>query len=339
MPLLSTKARQEKIGQPAVEAKLTNERANLLANVAELYYHQEKTQDEIAAIVNVTRSMVSRLLTEARQRNIVEVRIHRPLQFDQKLEETLVEHFGLKAARVINFAGSEREALLRALGQAGAEMLWPHLRPGIVLGVAWGSTSSAVVDQLLVEQPVPLKIVQLVGALGTQNKEYDGHGLVLRLADKLQGEAHYLNAPFICSGKEIAESLLNTPGIRETVELGRRSDVALLGVGSTAPQYSSFYLAGYVPLEELNQLIKANAVGDVCGLHFDVKGSEICADFCDRLVTIRKDTLHQIPVRVGVAGGMGKAQAILGALRGGYINILVSDNQTVRKVLELSRQI
>jgi deoxyribonucleoside regulator len=319
------------------DQKLSSERANLLADVAEMYYLEEKTQDEIASIVNVTRSMVSRLLTEARKKGIIEVRIHRPLQFDSFLEDSLKEQFGLLNAKVIHSTGNDRDILLKSLGKAGAEMLHNYLKPHSILGLAWGSTISAVIDEFEVEEPLPLKIVQLVGALGTQNKEYDGHGLVLRLAEKLQGQGYYLNAPFICSGKEIAESLMQTPGIRETIEMGGISDVALLGIGSTAPQYSSFYLAGYVPLEELNLLIRANAVGDVCGLHFDSFGKEICADFCERLVTIRRETLHSIPVRIGVAGGVNKEQAILGALRGGYINVLVSDSQTARQMLEMAR--
>ena len=33
---------------------------------------------------------------------------------------------------------------------------------------------------------------------------------------------------------------------------------------------------------------------------------------------------------------MEKSEAILGALRGGYLNYLITDNQTAEKVLELA---
>jgi DNA-binding transcriptional regulator LsrR (DeoR family) len=320
------------------ELRSSQERASLLADVAEMYYLQGKNQDEIAGIIGVTRSMVSRMLTEARTRGIIEVRIRRPLQFDHLLESALKKHFGLLSVCVVEIHGLEDKHLLTYLGSAGAEMVMGYLAPNLILGIAWGTSVSAVVDALEVEDQQPIKIVQLVGAPGARNNEYDGHGLALRLAQKLGGEAYFLNAPFICPSPEIAQSLVETPGVRETVAMHGKANLALVGVGSTQPKYSSFYLAGYVPLEELKQLIDAGAVGDVCGLHFDIQGNEICDDFCERLVTVRKEVLLSISIRIGIAGGPGKAEPILGALRAGYVNALVTDSITARKLIELDQE-
>lgn len=183
------------------------------------------------------------------------------------------------------------------------------------------------------EGPLPIKIVQLVGALGARNTEYDGHALVARLAEKLDGEAHYLNAPFLCPNPKTASILLKTKGIQETIVLGRNSDIALLGVGSISPKVSSYYLAGYVPLAELKKLSQEGAVGDVAGVHFDLNGRNVCSSFCKRLVTINKDDLASIPLRIGVAGGQGKVEPILGALRSSYIKFLVTDGDTAKAVL------
>ncbi len=178
---------------------------------------------------------------------------------------------------------------------------------------------------------------QLVGAMGARNMEYDGHDLVARITEKLGGEAYYLNAPYLCQSPEMAKSLLETKSVRETISVGKKTDVALLGIGTTSPEYSSFYLAGYVTRGELDDLRKAGAIGDVCGLHFDLNGQPACDDFCERLVSIRRSDLLLIPVRLGVAGGEGKTEAILGALRGKYVNMLVIDSVTARKVLELAK--
>jgi deoxyribonucleoside regulator len=182
-----------------------------------------------------------------------------------------------------------------------------------------------------------MKVVQLVGAMGAHNMEYDGHDLVARITEKLGGEAFYLNAPYLCQNAEMAKSLLETKSIRETINVGKKTDVALLGVGTTTPEYSSFYLAGYVTRRELDDLRKAGGVGDVCGLHFDINGHPACNDFCERLVSIRRPDLLSIPVRLGVAGGEGKAEAILGALRSKYINVLVIDSVTARKLIDLAK--
>jgi DNA-binding transcriptional regulator LsrR (DeoR family) len=223
------------------------------------------------------------------------------------------------------------------LGQLGAQVLRRYLRPEIVLGLAWGSTISATIDAFAAGDPLPLKVVQLVGAMGARITEYDAHRLVSRLAEKLGAEGYYLNAPFICDSPATVQALLRSPGVSDTVQLGQATQVLLAGVGSTAPDYSSFYLAGYVPLQELQRLRRSGAVGDVCGLHFDLRGQACQDPLCRRLVTIQRSDLLRIPIRIGVAGGPGKIEPILGALRSGYINVLVTDNFTARHVLAQAR--
>jgi DNA-binding transcriptional regulator LsrR (DeoR family) len=312
--------------------------ASLLADVAEMYYLEGKIQAEIAETIGVTRSMISRMLTEARESGIVEIRIHRPLQSDPELAAALKERFSLTDALVIDTRHRRGEGLTRALGSAAARVLERYLAAGKVLGFAWGTTISATVDAYEAPEPIPVSVVQLVGAMGARIMEYDGHDLVSRMAMKLGGEAYYLNAPYLCDTPEIAESLLNSISIRETIEVGRRTDVALLGIGTTLPDFSSFYLAGYITRLELDDMRQVGAVGDVCGSHFDIHGQAACADFSDRLVSIRRADLLAVPVRLGVAGGEGKADAILGALRGKYVNVLVVDSMAARKVLDLADQ-
>lgn len=320
-----------------MEKKTFQDRASLLADVAEMYYLEEKNQAAIAKTIGVTRSMISRMLTEARESGIVEIRIQRPLQLDADLESELKEKFGLKDVFVVVTSHRSGERLTRTLGNAGAQMLARYLVPQRILGLAWGTSISATVDAFETKEPMPVKVVQLVGAMGARNMEYDGHDLVARITEKLGGEAYYLNAPYLCQSAEMAKSLLETKSVRETISVGKKTDIALLGIGTTSPDYSSFYLAGYVTRRELDDLRKAGAIGDVCGLHFDLNGQPACDDFCERLVSIRRPDLLSIPLRLGVAGGEGKADAILGALRGKYVNVLVIDSVTARKVLELAK--
>ena len=320
-----------------MEKKIVQDRASLLADVAEMYYLEEKNQAEIAKTIGVTRSMVSRMLTEARESGIVDIRIQRPLQSDLELENALKARFGLKDVFVVITSHRSGERLTRTLGNAGARMLARYLAPQRTLGLAWGTSISATVDAFEADESVPVKVVQLVGAMGARNMEYDGHDLVSRIAEKLGGEAYYLNAPYLSQSAEMAKALLETKSIRETINIGRKADVVLLGVGTTSPEYSSFYLAGYVTRRELDDLRKAGAIGDVCGLHFDVNGQPACDDFCERLVSIRRQDLLSIPIRLGVAGGEGKVEAIFGALRSKYVNVLVIDSMTARKVLELAK--
>jgi DNA-binding transcriptional regulator LsrR (DeoR family) len=317
-----------------VNSLKTQERSSLLADVAEWYYIDGLKQSEIASRIGVDRSMVSRMLAEARKQNIVEIRIHRPISTSRELEAKLLKHFGLLQVCVLESRNEDYSQLLVQLGTAGANLLSGYLAPDSILGLSWGAGVSAVVDAYDKTGSVSMQIVQLVGALGAQNSVYDGPGLVQRLAQTISCEGYFLNAPFIVDRPDIAQALLSNQNVAEAMSLAQNCDVALVGVGSTKPEYSSFYQAGYVPLEELNQLRELGMVGDVCGRHFNLDGESPELDFHERIVTISEGDLKNIPIRIAVAGGIGKAEAIQGALRGGYINILVTDDQVAKTLLE-----
>jgi DNA-binding transcriptional regulator LsrR (DeoR family) len=320
---------------PTLPNPSSQDRPDQLADVAEMYYLQGKNQDQIARLLGVDRSTISRMLREARGQAIVEIRINRPLRAEPGLEAGLVDRFGLAKASVITDREEDYAQLLTRLGVAGANLLLNLLSPGKIIGLSWGTAVSAVVDALPIQPAIPdLKVVQLVGALGARDSVYDGRGLVQRLAAKVDGQAYFLNAPFLVHDALIARALKNTPSIHEALLLGRRCDAAILGVGSLESQFSSFYQAGYVPMPELEKLRQAGMVGDTCGLHFTELGETPPIEFHQRIVTIQPEDLKSIPVRIGVAGGQGKVSPILGALRAGYINALVTNESVARELLK-----
>jgi len=316
--------------------KISRERSDLLADVGEMYYNQGLNQTQIADQIGVDRSMVSRMLSEARKKNVVEIRINRPLTSDRFMEESLISQFNLHRAYVLTDSSEDNQQLLQRLGSAGAAVLKEMLAPDMVLGLSWGTAVSAVVDAVEPDEPIPLRIVQLVGAMGAQNRAYDGPGLVQRMGQKLGCEGYFLNAPFLVDDAEMAEALLENHNVREAITLARQCDLAVVGVGSTEPQFSSFYKAGYVPLKYLYDLRTVGMVGDVCGRHFDLEGETPELEFHKRIITIGKQYLRAIPYRMGVAGGIGKVKPILGALRAGYINILITDNNAAEQLLEMT---
>lgn len=316
------------------EAPNLQDRTSLLAFVAELYYVKGMDQSDIAQKIGVTRSMVSRMLTNARSRGIVEIRIHHPLQTEPILEEQLQKHYGIDTVSVITIHSHEDHAhLLAELGRAGASVLLRYVEPGISIGLAWGTTVSAVIDALDIQNAQPGKVIQLIGALGARNHEYDGHALVQRLADKLGSESHFINAPYLCKTAEIARAFMETPGIQETIEMGKHLDVALLGIGTTELSYSSYILAGYVQTSEIERLRLEGAVGDIAGNHFNINGTILHDGFTQRQLTIQSTDLLHTPIRICVAGGPGKTDAIIGALRSGLVTSLVTDSITARFIL------
>lgn len=324
---MTPKSSKENNYHPPVEREL------LLADVCEMYYLEGKSQAEIGRIIGLTSSMVSRLISEAHDRDMVDIRIHRPLKSDHELENQLIDRYPLESATVVTIRGYEY-SLLKYLGSAGSQVFKQYLQPDSVIGIAWGTALSAVVDAFEVDGPMPLKLVELTGAMGSRSSEYEGHGIITRLANKLSAECHFLNAPFLCANPETAQALLQDQIISQPLSLAQNAQLALMGIGSLDSNLATVIRFGYISKELVIKLRAAGAVGNVCGLYFDEHGQAACSEFCERIVTISKESLLSIPVRIGVAGGPDKVRPIIGAIKGGYVNVLVTDNLTAKAIVD-----
>ncbi len=208
----------------------SKDRQSLLADIAEMYFLEGKTQSEIAAVVGVTRSNISRMLTEARNTGIVLIQINRPLKENHQLSQQLIDRFGLINARVVSLSQSTNP--LSPLGKAAGIELISHLRQGWIIGTSWGTAISATVEEIDKFTSIHgIKVVQLLGAQGARIEQYDAHSIVRRLADKLDAEGVYLNAPFLVEDQTTASSLLSNKSISDTLNIGKNANIALLGVG------------------------------------------------------------------------------------------------------------
>lgn len=311
------------------------DRDELLADIAEMYYEKGLTQAEISRSVKVTRSAISRMLEEARQKGIVEIQVHRPVRFDPGLEAKLEERFRLQNAHVLVWnKENQYDTLRERLGSVAARVLSESIHPNMTIGVAWGTTVRATIDALVVKDQMPVRVVQLVGVLGSSTHSSNAQVLVQKLANKLGGEGIYLYTPFIVEDDETVRALMNVNSISQAIATGRQCDLALLGIGTTEPEFSSLYQGGHINRQVLEDLRHAGAVGDVSGQHFNFQGGRSEIDLHYRTVGISREDLLNIPIRLGVAGGKGKAAAIVGALRGNYVSVLVTDSQTAEEVLK-----
>ncbi len=313
--------------------QLPLERRLLLADICEMYYLDGLSQREIGRKVGLTSSMISRLISEAHHRGMVEIRVHRPREYDTELEKALQEKFNLDAVHVIRTREDEG-FLIKYLGDAGAHVLKQNLQEDQVIGVTWGTTLSAVINAFSIDHPISTRLIELTGAMGSRSSEYEAHGIISRLANKLGAEYHFLNAPFICENKETAQALIKDRIISQPLVMAKNADLALMGVGSLDLEKATMLKSGYMSRTIIEHLSQSGAIGNVCGLYYDIDGNPACDDFCERIITISKKDLLTIPIRLGVAGGEDKPKPIIGAVRGRYINILVTDNITAQAVLD-----
>lgn len=316
----------------------TYNRLVYLAHVASLYYDHGKNQQEIADELKITRSAVSRLLTEAREKGIVEIKVNYPWRTNLDLEKALLAKFPhLKTARVLLREGKNYEEMLDGLGRLAAQYFLSILSNDTIIGISWGSALGAMIKII---QPKPVKnieVVQLLGATGLEKiAQQDGPMLAQMLSEKFGCPCRYLHAPLVVDSPAAQEALIQDRSVRETLLYAERAEIALVGIGSTNPELYSLLRAGYVDRRELSEILAAGAVGDVCAHHFDINGNYLDIDINHRVIGIKVDTLFKIPTVIGVAGDARKAPAILGALRGNYINVLITDDEAAQTVLDLA---
>ena len=308
-------------------------RDDLLATVAELYYRDGLTQAMVSERLGTNRSTISRMLTEAQERGIVEISIHRPLHLDDELARRLEAAFGLAECWVVRPSDESPDAHRTALGRVGAVAVGSHLRSGMVIGATWGSTMQAVVASLGPRPLSDVRVCQVAGSLLPHDDPTDTTGITARLAELVEGEELRLAAPLVVGGAEVAAALKDHPLNRSTLETAARCDLMLVGIGVVDRQRSTLHRDGHITTEDLSILAEAGAVGDACGFPFDAAGLPVAESWVERLVTIDRSAMLAIPTRLAVAGGADKAEAVRGALAGGYVSHLATDVELAETLL------
>jgi DNA-binding transcriptional regulator LsrR (DeoR family) len=312
------------------------DRRALLARVASLYYEKNLTQAEIAKQLSISRPQVSRLLAEGRQAGVVEIIIHHPAEKHTTLKQDLIERFGLKEAKLVMKKQLGYTQLIEQLGVMAARHLEEKLEDDMVLGISWNTGVYQVVNAFRAARKKRVTVVQLTGAVGSINPLFDGPDLTRWLAQTLGGQYRYLPAPLVVDTSETRQALLQNRSIRELLELFDRMDMALIGIGSLTPALSSLLLAGYISEATLREIIRQGGAGDICGYHYDLHGNVLNLSLHDRLIAVSLEALRKTPYVIGVGGGLEKAMAVLGALRLGVIDCLITDEVAARAVLKLS---
>lgn len=314
------------------------DRLEMLAHVAELYFVRGLNQSEIAERTSYSRSMISRLLTEARNQGIVEIRIHYPLRRSIALEGLLQSTFNLHDVRVVETGASHNGDIMRRVGVMAAHLLGELLREGITIGVSWGNALFITVDSMRQRFCPHAHVVQMIGSLGTRLPNMDGAEIARQLARAIGATYTTLPAPLVIDDERTRDGLLRDGRIREVFAQVRRATIALLGVGAAEPDASALVRAGFIKPRESLDMQRAGAVGDICAIPFDLHGQVLDLPISRRVIGVDTQTLFHISTRIGIAAGEVKVKPILGALRSRLINALVTDEATASAVLKLNQE-
>ena len=310
-------------------------RQALLAEVATHYYVEHRTQGEIARRIGRSVATVSRLLAKAHASDVVEVRIQSAVPIVPALQSAFVQRFGLRTARVARVPYDDASNVTPQISNLAGRLVSTLLNDGSVIVVSWGATVLSVIQAILPLQQRDVHIVQGLGSLGSRMPTIDNPSLVQMMADRLDATPHFLPAPMIVESASIRDALSRDPYFSATLDLCARPDIALVGIGAADPNQSGPVRAGYLEPWELERVRAKGAVGDIMVEFFDLQGHMLQTDFGPRVMGMRQHELRNAGTVIAVAGGAAKVPAILGALRTGLIHVLVTDDITARRVLEL----
>ena len=308
------------------------DRTELLIRAAELYYEEGMNQNSIATLLKTSRPTVSRLLDEAKETGVVEIIVHDPIRKDPKLSYALRTKLNLRDAVVVTGAYDYPKALQRCC-EAGLQLFNSIMENNRVLGITWGAVPQILSTLMKPREYYNVNVVQMVGCLGTGNPNVDGLELAIRMSKRLGGTYSNIYAPIYVKSEVVRDYLVQEPQIEATLRKAMHTDIVLTGIGSMDAS-TTIQEAGYWTDSDRMDLMSRGAVGHLLARPFDRDGKPV-----ERkewfVVGAPLEAMKAAEWSIGISAAEFKAEAVLGAIRGGYINTLVADQKLAVKLLEL----
>lgn len=309
------------------------EKLDLAARAAWLYYVAGKTQNEIAEQLDVSRQVAQRLVASAVDHGLVKVNVHHQITACLELANAMRDRFGLELCEVVPNDHDSPAELQRKLAVAGARVIeqFLHREAATVIELGSGRTLKAVIDELPEISRPQHRLVSLIGTIahdGSSNR-YD---VALPASDKTQSKYFLLPAPLFADSAEDKHQWCNHRLYRVVEQLAEQADVAFVGIGTIGPN-CPLNEDGFLSEEEVAELMERKAVAEILGRPIDQEGELIDSPIQQRVTSLPLSRPPTRPV-IAFAGGERKAPAVLAALRGKWISGLVTDEYCARQVLE-----
>ncbi|MCL9669930.1 sugar-binding transcriptional regulator [Citrobacter sp. MNAZ 1397] len=304
----------------------------LAARAAWMYYVAGLTQQDIASALGLSRQVAQRLISAARETGMVTVNISHPVTRCLKLAHDLQEKHALNLCRVVPSAGLEDEAIQQMLAVEGAQVMAQFIceeKPQ-VFGVGSGKTLRAVIDALPSLERPQHQCVSMIGAIARDDSgtRYD---VPLKMAEKMQGKYFFIPAPLYADSPEDKNSWCQHQIYQRVAARALNADVTFLGIGEVKLG-CPLNTEGFITDAQVKDLETQHVAGEMLGHFFNHQGVRLDSEL-DAMLTSVPLTSHTQRKVVGFAGGERKLAAIRAALVGGWVNGLVTDEDTALKLL------
>lgn len=287
-----------------------------------MYYEEDCTQGEIADQLHVSRPLVSRMLREARELGIVEIRVHAPASDTETQIERLCMRFGLQGGVLIS--EEDRDSLID-LNLAKRLLEYVEAEQPATIGIGWGDIIGSLTELLERTPPHPTSVqtvCPLVGNSSVSSRRYHTDENVRIIAKSMSAQPKYLHAPAFFADSEDRSLLYGTRHYRDISEQWDRLDIALVGIQDTTAADDVDY-----PLE-----LYSGSIGHFIAYTYDINGQFIRPER-DCVAHIPLDKLSHCRQVIGLCAADVSPQAVLGALRTGVLTHLFARESLVDAIL------
>lgn len=312
----------------------------LIYKVCSLYYEDDMRQQEVSDYLGISRATVSRMLQKGKESGIVRVEVINPVQFSyNKLEKALERKYGLKEVIVVESSAldTKTESVSRMYERA-ALYLSQFFKDGDWIGVTMGHTLHNIVKtNRAFEKDKKLMFVPIVGGIGqsTIDKvDVQSNRIAQEFSRKFGGTYTQFLSPAVFSEQKAMEYFLKEKSISYIFDDFQKLDTLIMGIGIPQRVESTLVRAGYITGENLEKFARDGMAGDIALRFFDEDGAtEKFRAFNDRVAGMPLEMMKKVRNRIGIAGGENRAEAIRGAIKGGFINMLITNIDAAEKLL------
>lgn len=317
----------------ALKALQIDDEERFLVRVAWAYYVEGLTQAAAAERFGVTRLRVNKALGEVRRRGLVRISINSPYAPCAELESRLKTVFGLEDAHVAprtERSGTEQLLVGTALGHFLSSYLAnPEVR---LFGMSWGGTLNLATRFMEPLIRPDLEIVSVMGGL-SKGSEVNSFEITTRLAKLCNAQHSYLTAPLYAGSRESRDTICQLDVFRELLRKITAVDALAMAAGDISPR-ALLIRHGLPKGIDADELVACGAVGDILGYMFNAEGELIDHPINERIIGIDLKDLRQIHPVILAAGGAHKIPIIRAALRAKLVDILITEEDTARGLLQ-----
>ncbi|WP_244943731.1 sugar-binding transcriptional regulator [Vibrio algivorus] len=309
--------------------------SRLVSKVLFSHYKENRSQSDISKSLDLSPAKVNRIIRQAREDGLVEIILNIPHMGVMELEKQLVATTGLSKAVLCPsyITPTPSTESFTQIAEIAAEFLQDTLRKNDVICISGGKALANIVEVIKPTKGMNITVIPATG--GVQGRHFtDVNYLASSLAEKLGGRSMQIHAPLFADTQEDQDMLLNMRSTKEVLDMARQADIALAGIGAVSKGDESYFDLRHWAEGEKSLVAKSQCKGEVFAHIYDQDGKGCIEALNNKLVGLTLEELSIIPVSIGVAAGTDKIAPIASALRGGFLNTLITDEATAQGVLD-----